>query len=241
MGFPEGYRDAFKLFFVFDRVDAKSIQYVCANTTAASVEPGQPFPYGSVLVFETWRPLEDAQGNVTKDANGHLVRASLNTIFAMRKEQGFGTDYKDLRSGEWEYVAYRPDRTHQTPPERTASCASCHLAAAGQQNDFVFRTKLFFTPDRYGQSDPTGPGEVGISRVSYQPGTFTVKAGTPVTWRNSTIDDTPHTVTANDRSFDSGVLEPGKEFTYTFATLGTYAYTCSLHPNQMRGTIRVTE
>lgn len=241
VSFPEGYQTQFKQFFVFDRIDAKSVQYVCANDIAASVNKGQPFPYGSVLVFETWRPKVDASSDVVLDPNGHMIRATLNTIFVMRKEKGFGEAYGDFRSGEWEYVAYRPDKTYQTPPQNSASCSACHVAA-GKDNDWVFRPELFFTPTRYAQTKPilTGANEVGLSRMSFQPGTRTVKAGTTVKWTNSIIDNIDHTVAALDGSFNSGVLKPGAVFSQTFAAPGTYAYVCSLHPDQMRATLRVT-
>src|SRR5262245_7595444 len=64
------------------------------------------------------------------------------TIFVMCKEPGFDADYWNLRNGEWEYVAYRPDRSIATPPTGTFSCAACHLDA-GQGRDWVFRTNLF--------------------------------------------------------------------------------------------------
>lgn len=242
VGFPEGYETQYKQFFVFDRIDAKSVQYICANAVAASVKKGEPFPYGSVLVFVTWRPQEDASGNVILDANGHLIRSSLNTIFVMRKEQGFGEAYKNFRSGEWEYVAYRPDKSYATTPPNTHSCSSCHLAGA-KDNDFVFRTELFFTPSRYGQTTPIlkGANEVGISRMSFQPGTRTVKVGTTVKWTDSIIDGINHTATAHNATFNSGVLKPGETYEFTFTSTGSFTYLCTLHPEQMRGTIVVTE
>ena len=61
-------------------------------------------------------------------------------------------------------------------------------------------------------------------------------AGTTVTWTNS--DSTQHTVTADDGSFDSGVLAQGQTFSHTFDTAGTIAYHCTIHPN-MQATVTV--
>jgi plastocyanin len=47
-------------------------------------------------------------------------------------------------------------------------------------------------------------------------------------WTNNDIS--PHTVTANDGSFNSGNLAPGQSYTYTFTAPGTYAYHCTYHP-----------
>ena len=61
--------------------------------------------------------------------------------------------------------------------------------------------------------------------------TLTVGVGTTVTWTNR--DDIPHTVTANDRSFKSKVMDTDGVFTFTFTKPGTYGYFCSLHPHMV--------
>jgi plastocyanin len=82
------------------------------------------------------------------------------------------------------------------------------------------------------------PGNaVSIRDYSYQPGTLTVAAGTTVTWTND--GNVPHTVTSNERTFDSGDIAPGGTFSYTFNQPGSYPYHCSLHPS-MQGQIEVT-
>jgi len=67
-----------------------------------------------------------------------------------------------------------------------------------------------------------------IQGNSFNPGTLTVKVGTTVTWTNN--DSYAHTVTADDSTFDSGNLDSGKSFTYTFSKVGTYSYHCTIHP-----------
>jgi plastocyanin len=238
VGFPEGHQENFNLFYVYDRPENRQIRVACANEQAASVKPGEPFPYGSVLLFESWRAKQDASGNVAKDANGRLIREGLTTIFVMRKEQGFGEAYQGLRNGEWEYVAYRPDKSPQTPPQLTASCASCHLGA-GPDKDWVFRKNLFFEHGHYGQTAQAAPNEVVISSMAFTPNTLSVKTGTTLKWINN--DSAPHTITANDRSFDSGPRTTGTSFSYTFPTAGTFEYVCSIHPREMRARVQMTE
>jgi len=52
-------------------------------------------------------------------------------------------------------------------------------------------------------------------------------------------DDEPHTVTANDGSFDSVPFSPNKPTTLTVPTApGTYAFHCKIHPT-MHGTLVV--
>jgi plastocyanin len=70
----------------------------------------------------------------------------------------------------------------------------------------------------------------------YDPDTVTIEAGTTVRWSNT--GNLPHTVTARDGSYDSGIFESGGAFLQSFDAVGTYEYFCTLHP-EMVGTIEV--
>jgi plastocyanin len=48
-----------------------------------------------------------------------------------------------------------------------------------------------------------------------------------------------HTITGDDKAWDSGPVTPGASFSMTFTQPGTYAYHCSFHPF-MHGTVVVT-
>ncbi|HEX5590957.1 MAG TPA: right-handed parallel beta-helix repeat-containing protein [Candidatus Limnocylindrales bacterium] len=61
----------------------------------------------------------------------------------------------------------------------------------------------------------------------YNPEIVRVEVGAEVEWENSGRN--PHTVTADDGSFDSGVLETGDEFSHVFETEGVFRFTCLLH------------
>ena len=89
----------------------------------------------------------------------------------------------------------------------------------------------------------TAPSRAATHAVSVGDGFFaaaaiTVAVGDTVTWTND--DDSPHTVTSGDGTFDSGNLDPGQQFSFTFTTPGTYAYVCAYH-EEMTGTITVLE
>ena len=79
---------------------------------------------------------------------------------------------------------------------------------------------------------------VDISDYAYHKAAITVAAGTTITFTNH--DDDPHTVTADDKSFDSKGLGNGDTWTHKFTKPGKYTYHCSAHPF-MKGTIIVTE
>jgi hypothetical protein len=237
VGFPEGYQTNFTLFYVFDIPENKRVLVAYANDNASSIKLGQPFPYGSILALETYSAKQDAQGNVQKDANGHLLRDQLQGIIVMRKEKGFGVDYQNLRNDEWEYAAYRPNKTYLVPPQNTSACAGCHLAAI--YKDYVFRSNLFFVPGKYGVSPIAGPNEVAIYSMGFRPATLQVKTGTTVRFVN--YDVIAHSVIANDQSFVSAVLNPGDSFNLTFSKAGTFEYVCGVHPQLMKAKIEVKE
>jgi plastocyanin len=73
---------------------------------------------------------------------------------------------------------------------------------------------------------------------AYLPDPVTVVVGVNNTLKWVNNDNAPHTVTANDASFDSGNVAPGQSFTFTFTTPGTYQYHCVYHP-WMTGTVIV--
>ena len=229
--------------FVFDRPDNKQVRVICGNDKAIAVKPGQPFPYGSVMVMETYRTVQDAKGVPIKDANGRFIRESLTGIFVQRKEQGFGVDYQDDRSGEWEYVAFRPDKSYSSPPQNTNACASCHLKQAGAGQDFAFRTDLFFNGEQALAPPKAADNEVDIFIYDFMPMTLTVKVGTTVKWINN--DEAEHTIVAKDGTFVSDALKtkdikPGDSFSFTFDKEGTFEYECSIHP-AMKAKIVVTK
>ncbi len=78
--------------------------------------------------------------------------------------------------------------------------------------------------------------EVKIDNFTFNPQQVTVKAGDTVTWVNH--DDIPHTVTSKTLVFRSKAMDTDDKFSFTFATPGSFAYFCSLHPH-MTGTIVV--
>src|SRR5207247_7152616 len=100
--FPSGYQATYTLFYTFDNYQNRQIRKVYGNTVAATVKPGEVFnfPYGSIVLFESYSVQEDAAGEPLLDADGRFVPNALTTIFVMRKERGFGADYKELRHAE---------------------------------------------------------------------------------------------------------------------------------------------
>ena len=78
-----------------------------------------------------------------------------------------------------------------------------------------------------------GEGAANATRAEMRTMTFNPKrleiaTGTTVTWTNN--DQLVHTITADDGSWDSGPIEPGKSWSHTFTQPGEYAFHCTPHP-----------
>jgi plastocyanin len=80
--------------------------------------------------------------------------------------------------------------------------------------------------------------EAEIRAMKFTQDRIEVVAGTTVRWTNN--DQLQHTVTANDGSFDSGLINPGGTWTHTFTQSGEYAFHCTPHPF-MKGVIVVRQ
>lgn len=78
--------------------------------------------------------------------------------------------------------------------------------------------------------------EPDLTRWHYEPADVTVPAGTTVVWFNKGKEE--HSVTADDKSFDSGLKKAGTTFSRAFPRPGKYTYYCSPHP-WMKGTVQV--
>ena len=84
--------------------------------------------------------------------------------------------------------------------------------------------------------EPSPVSTIHIKNFAYVPDTVTIHPGSTVRFIED--DETPHTVTAADHSYDSGDLNQKDTWKHTFATEGTYKYFCAYHP-YMKGTVIV--
>jgi amicyanin len=77
-----------------------------------------------------------------------------------------------------------------------------------------------------------------MRNLSYLRPNLEITIGTTVEWKNN--DALPHTVTAVNKSFDSGLIQPGKTYRRTFTKAGTFSIFCIPHPF-MKGVVVVKE
>src|SRR3954453_4447749 len=78
---------------------------------------------------------------------------------------------------------------------------------------------------------------VSIQDFFFAPADAALASGDQITFINE--GNEPHTVTADDGQFDSGVLNPGESVTVSFEGAGTLTYHCEIPPS-MVGSVTVS-
>jgi len=76
---------------------------------------------------------------------------------------------------------------------------------------------------------------ITIQNSVFTPSDVTIMVSGSILWVNN--DETVHTVTAKDGSFDSGDLQPQASFSFTFNTVGPHPYHCKYH-GEMTGIVK---
>ncbi len=89
-------------------------------------------------------------------------------------------------------------------------------------------------------AEPVATNQVDLPpSYRFAPAHITVPTGTPVTWTNH--DNFTHSVRLVDDGGKVMVLKPGESVSFTFEKAGLHHYDCSFHPQNMKGTVLVTE
>src|ERR671910_1622312 len=89
------------------------------------------------------------------------------------------------------------------------------------------------TPAESTTPAPNSTTTVDIRDHAFNPAQLNVAPGTTVRFVNN--DTEPHTATADNGAFDTGVLQPGYSVDVFLDGSGTVTYHCELHPD-MQGT-----
>jgi len=104
-------------------------------------------------------------------------------------------------------------------------------------SSFKIRAAIFFI------ASASSSSTISIGDDFYAPNTLTIPQGTTVIWTDN--GHSQHTVTSGNGSpsgmFDSGVLNPGQQFSFRFTGAGSFQFYCQIHgANVMSGTITVS-
>lgn len=116
----------------------------------------------------------------------------------------------------------------------TGSLVVCAVAAAFTATTLLINPHA--APSRIvTAAAPGAPPEITIAQFAFN--SVTVSPGTTLTVHN--LDSFEHTVTASDRSFDSGVVAGGGVASVVAPTApGVYSFVCAIHPS-MSGQLTV--
>jgi len=183
--------------------------------------------------------------DTTRYAVGGGATLRLNRWFALA---GDATSLLDKRPGEkmaWGAglqiaIPYSPHTLSlQVTNTNTATLQGVSRGLDRVRGGFEFT--IPFTLNRYfGRRGKTaakaGEGAANVANATkaemrtmvFGPKRIEISAGGTVTWTNN--DPLVHTITADDGSWDSGPIEPGKSWSHTFTQPGEYAFHCTPHP-----------
>ncbi len=201
--------------------------------------------FGRVRLLAVGRLLSNGyHSDTTRYAVGGGATLRLNRWFALA---GDVTTLLDRRANEdpaWGAglqiaIPYSPHTVSiQVTNTNTATLQGASRGVEKVRGGFEFT--IPFTFSRYfGKKHETAQkGAVGpvtgpvtaaeIRTMAFGPKRIEISAGATVTWTNN--DPLVHTATADDGSWDSGAIEPGKSWSHTFAQPGEYAFHCTPHP-----------
>lgn len=137
VAFPESYAKGV-LYTTLDRADNKQHRELYVSPEAiAAAKKGEALPSGTVITLIQFAAKLDEQGNPVKDANGRFVKDKLLAYNVMEKRTGWGAEYPDtMRNGEWEYQAFRPDKSVNAAA-KVEACFNCHKPL-GTKVDYLF-------------------------------------------------------------------------------------------------------
>ncbi len=138
VAFPENYASGV-LYTTVDRADNKQYRELFVSPAAAveAAKKGEPMPSGTVITLVQYSAVLDGEGKPQEGANGRFTKGNLIGYTVMEKRTGWGTEYPDnVRNGEWEYQAFKADKTPNTAANLTG-CFNCHKPL-GAAPDYLF-------------------------------------------------------------------------------------------------------
>ncbi len=138
VAFPQDYAKGV-LYGTVDRPDNKQYRELYVSPPAAldAARKGEALPSGTVLTMVQYAAKLDGAGNPEKDAGGRFIKTNVVGYTVMEKRAGWGAEYPESqRNGEWEYQAFKADKT-PNPAANLTACFTCHKPL-GEKVDFVF-------------------------------------------------------------------------------------------------------
>jgi plastocyanin len=85
------------------------------------------------------------------------------------------------------------------------------------------------TPAQSSNQTNNSSAAINIQNFAFNPASLTISKGTTVTWTNN--DSAPHQIKST--TFNSSPLSQGQTFSFTFNDVGTFNYSCAIHPSML--------
>jgi plastocyanin len=166
-----------------------------------------------------------------------------------------GTTVTWSNTGERPHTASDRGGTFDTKPIAPGASAEVTFSAPGTYFYFcrinpakmngVVEVRPGNEPAKVTRVQAVDPGQIG-DKLRFDPPELTVAAGSTLLVAN--VGGKPHTLTADDGSFDTGTVAPGAEggrfagrnASVTLTEPGTFKFHCEVHPAAMKGVVTVT-
>ena len=176
-------------------------------------------------------PEDDPDCNPSESTNGcemapelGPVAVAVNGVPFYGPEDGPGGDAVATHIGQYT----------ETEQEIWLGVCGAHAGPGGTYHYHYDGNCMHWHPENEGETH-----QVSITDdKDFLPEDLTINVGDTVIWTNN--DDSPHTVTDDDDEFNSGHLEEGATWSYTFTGTGIYDYHCNYH-SDMTGSVSVVE
>ena len=140
VAFPEGYKDAFTMYYTLNFPATKQVRYYYANKAAVrAAKEGKPLPDGSVLFAEVHAAKLDADMKPVMGSDGFYVANKLVAYTAMESGADWGNAIPDmLRNGNWNYAVFTADK-QQRAGVNQAECLACHKPLSDASYAFTLK------------------------------------------------------------------------------------------------------
>ncbi len=203
------------------------------------------YPEGALLnapIRGSQTTLVPAGGGVVVDLIGQVPQTVLLVDHALARAFDKGAIGQIVIEGDPNpeiFEAMGATEPGATPAPASSGSAAPSASASGEATGPSETVAILAGSGTFQEEGAPDEFAEAESLPDYSVNVLTVKVGTTVTWTNDD-PDMLHTVTDVDGTFDSGFLDPGGSFSFTFDTPGEYEYFCQPHP-WMRAKIVVEE
>jgi len=217
---------------VFESVFPEKGLYVGVDHNMAHVVKGAAF---AVMATNASTPTDQPKGTAVPPKGSTSAANEASTGMAVNASQPTQNVNPVMKN---ETLSIKVNGTSSSA-NKTMTASSPMSATANKTMSKTANATM--TSASGGNSVSIVSGASTMTDTAFSPNPVNVKVGDTVTWTNN--DSQLHTVTSGTgpsdpqmgKQFDSGltgasVLGPGKTFSHTFTTAGTFSYFCQLHP-----------